>query len=308
MAQITRWRNKSDRKNMIGSVLEDSCRVVFLDTETTGLGSDAEIIQFSAIRYDMTASGTDRYFEKVDYMDIFIKPKNEVSEKITSITGITNEMLTCAEPEEAVARSVFNYISDAVIIGYNIGFDIRMLNQMANRTGYPVLTNESLDVMQMAKDFIPKSDISDHKLGTVAGYILPDSNFRFHSAIEDVIATEELFFEFADMYKTFESDMATRDKVHLEKAGLFINPKKKSEQRIKLQLSSGEYGDIFWDVVGQEWGCCTNARAKRLFNGVNLEDLEKQFLDMYGYRFGNNTPKEVADAWMKFRKEKKAKS
>lgn len=305
---MTRWRNKSDRKNMIESVLEDSCKVIFLDTETTGLGTDAEIIQFSAIRYDMTESETGRHFEKVDYMDTFIRPKNEVSEKITSITGITNEMLACAEPEEAVARSVFNYISDAVIIGYNIGFDIRMLNQMAKRTGYPALTAESLDVMQMAKDFIPKSDISDHKLGTVAGYILPDSNFRFHSAIEDVMATAELFFEFVNMYRSFESDMAIRDMVHLEKAGLFINPRKKSEQRIKLQLSSGEYGDIFWDVVGQEWGCCTNTRAKRLFNSINLENLERQFLEMYGYRFGNNTPKEVADAWMKFRREQKVKS
>ena len=62
---------------------------------------------------------------------------------------------------------------------------------------------------------------------------------------------------------------------------------------------------VFWDIKDQEWGCCTNTRAKQLFNRIDLENLEEQFLQKYGYRFGNDTPKAVADQWTKFRNEKK---
>ena len=54
--QITRWRNKEKRKNEILKYVKVDSTVVAFDVETTGLGDDAKIIQFSAIKYKVMPS------------------------------------------------------------------------------------------------------------------------------------------------------------------------------------------------------------------------------------------------------------
>ena len=67
--------------------------VVFFDTETSGLDADTcQIIELAAIRIEQTARGTLRM---ADTADVFVKlPEGEkLPEKITELTGITDELL-----------------------------------------------------------------------------------------------------------------------------------------------------------------------------------------------------------------------
>ena len=68
---------------------------------------------------------------------------------------------------------------------------------------------------------------------------------------------------------------------------------------------AGDYdiGAIYYDIVKKVWSCKTNTSSKRLFNSCDMEDLEKQFMNMYGYRFGYNSVDEVAKSWIKFKRE-----
>ena len=304
--QALRWRNKGKRKKLLEDTMIPGRVVTVFDTETTGLSETAKIIQFSAIKYKVM---DDFSLSKVEDMDIYINPRESLSKTITKLTGITDEMLCCADDEERWGKPIFSFLEASdVLAGYNIPFDIRTVRQMANSLGVDIDEIECLpeiDVMEMARDWIPKKELDSHKLSSVADYLLPNTGFRFHSAIDDVIATAGVFEALFPLYRDFDSDMSDKEQTHLEYGKLIINPRKQSEQRIKLMLSSGELGDAFWDIKDKEWGCCVNTRAKQLFNRIDLEDLEEQFLQKYGYRFGCYTPDEVAKRWMDFSKQKK---
>ena len=304
--QVLRWRNKGKRKKLLEGTIIPGRVVTIFDTETTGLSETAKIIQFSAIKYKIM---DDFKLSKIEDMDIYINPRESLSKTITKITGITDEMLFYADDEERWGNPIFSFLkSSDVLAGYNVPFDMRMVRQMAERLGVDIDEIECLpeiDVMEMARDMIPKKELDSHKLSSVADYLLPDVGFRFHSAIDDVMATAGVFEALFTLYRDFDSDMNDKEQTHLEYGKLIINPRKQSEQRIKLMLSSGELGDVFWDIKDKEWGCCVNTRAKQLFNRIDLEDLEEQFLQKYGYRFGCYTPDEVAKRWMDFSKQKK---
>lgn len=305
--QILRWRNKGKRKKLLSSSVAPGKVITVFDTETTGLSETAKIIQFSAIKYKVMDDFT---LSKVEDMDIYINPRENLSKTITKLTGITDEMLCCADDEGRWGKPIFSFLEASdMLAGYNILFDMRMVRQMADRLGVDIYDEieclPEIDVMEMARDWIPKKELDSHKLSSVADYLLPDVGFHFHSAIDDVQATADVFETLLPLYMEFESDMSDKEQTHLEYGKLVINPRKPSEQRIKLMLSSGELGDIFWDIKDKEWGCCVNTRAKQLFNRIDLEDLEEQFLQKYGYRFGCYTPAEVAKRWMDFSKQKK---
>ena len=44
-------------------------------------------------------------------------------------------------------------------------------------------------MLQMARDFVKKEDVENHKLQTICKAVYPEKTFRFHQAIDDVRAT-----------------------------------------------------------------------------------------------------------------------
>ena len=74
-----------------------------------------------------------------------------------------------------------------------------------------------------------------------------------------------------------------------------------------MVLNQGKKGDIFYDIVLKNWSCKSDSSSKKLFAKIDLEDLERQFLNKYAYKFGMNSMDEVAKSWMKFKREKEKK-
>lgn len=158
--------------------------IVFLDLETTGLdASKNEIIEIGAIKIDEDG------FE--DNFQYFIKPSRPVSEKISSITGITNEMLSQANAIDSILPKLNQFIGSSTIVAHNAEFDLPWL----------ILHNKRLNI------FFPKNTIIctlkwARQLGEKRASLtaLTKKYHIFHEdahrALQDAMATKELFFVF----------------------------------------------------------------------------------------------------------------
>lgn len=101
-----------------------SLKPVFLDTETTGVNSSAEICEISIIDYDGTV-----------LLDSLIRPINPIPEKLVEFHGISNEMVKDAPTFAQIKKSLDSVLKDRLVIIYNKVFDERMLLQSAKLSG-----------------------------------------------------------------------------------------------------------------------------------------------------------------------------
>lgn len=92
---------------------------VILDTETTGLGDDDEIIQIAII--DHTGAVL---------MDTLVKPTGKrIPLEATQVHGITAEMVKDAPVWDAIAPDIWKRIAGNHLVIYNASFDLRLMRQ-----------------------------------------------------------------------------------------------------------------------------------------------------------------------------------
>ena len=86
-------RRRMEKLNPLGSLFKDHSSIVLFDVETTGLDSEnCEIIELAALKLKSNTHGSPRIDQK---LELFIKlPEGQkIPEKITELTGITDEKL-----------------------------------------------------------------------------------------------------------------------------------------------------------------------------------------------------------------------
>lgn len=308
-----KWRNIKKRKKEVEALMTPGATVCFFDTETTGIDSEKDrIIQFSGANYKVT---NDFNFEIVSALDLYINPERKlpveyykngkVKFSIPELTGITDEMLSDKPTEKQCMPKISSFMSNAdVWIAYNSPFDISFLKNASLRTGVYLDYRPTLDALQMSRDLIDDDEVENHKLETITQYLYPEDNTVFHNAFNDVEATVKITKVFIKEYKKLNIEDCEKRTVHLEKAGIYFSQYDWKQRRIKLKLSEGEFGDIFYDCWNRVWSHKSNAKVKKLFNQINLSDLEEQFVNKYG--FGKYTFDEIVNNWVKY-KEKKLK-
>ncbi|MGQ6643080.1 3'-5' exonuclease [Serratia sp. IR-2025] len=96
--------------------LRENCLI--LDTETTGLGEDAEIVEVTIID---TAGRV--------LLNTLVKPRSVIPAEATAIHGITNEMVRRAPTWPEVSLLMHRVICDETIAVYNASYDIRLFSQ-----------------------------------------------------------------------------------------------------------------------------------------------------------------------------------
>lgn len=108
------------------------------DTETTGLTSNRltrldlqpEVIEFAGVVFN---ADTAEVLEELEFM---CKPSRKVPEKITSMTGISDEDLADKPPFSQFAEKAFAFIErQPVIAAHNLSFDMEILDLEADRLG-----------------------------------------------------------------------------------------------------------------------------------------------------------------------------
>ncbi|MDG9666745.1 3'-5' exonuclease [Hahella sp. CR1] len=105
-----------------------SSRVVVLDTETTGLDDQAEVIEISVM--DMRGNVL---------FDQLVRPLNPVPPEATEIHGVTNESLADKPNFPDVYISLWRAIGGKTVVAYNADFDRRLLKQTCAAYRLPMI-------------------------------------------------------------------------------------------------------------------------------------------------------------------------
>lgn len=157
---------------------------VVFDLETTGLSSSKhEIIEIGAIRF--------REGNPVEEFHTYVKPKRKISEKITSINGITNDMVSDAPSLEEVLPYFIDFIQEDVLIAHNAPFDMGFILENAYKLNYKKLKNKAIDTLTLARRKVREYDYETDRNLKLESYKLEELKWRFdldlpsHNAIDD---------------------------------------------------------------------------------------------------------------------------
>lgn len=151
-----------------------------VDIETTGFSHEKhKIIEVAIIVYNG---------QIVNKYETLINPGCDIPEKITALTGITNDMLTNAPSFEVVANEILKTIGKCIVVGHNVRFDYMFLKTELKNIGIK-FENIMLDTLAMSRDKLPKTN---HSLENLAKIMKIDTNGA-HRAMKDAMITLELF-------------------------------------------------------------------------------------------------------------------
>ena len=153
------WNPRHECRKLM-NLLQSGLDIIVFDTETTGVRASDEIIQFSGLRYKKEG---DRYRVK-DKLDVYIQPTKAVPAEATKVNHITNQFLKDKEPAEVVAPEIKKFFGDmrCIFVGYNVQFDIKMLNHMfmlAAGDNFEPDEDLVIDVMKMSMEEILRKDL-----------------------------------------------------------------------------------------------------------------------------------------------------
>ena len=158
---------------------------IILDIETTGLSRYRhKITEIAAIKVENN--------EVVDEFQTLINPQMSIPAFITSLTGITNEMVQTAPTIDQIMPHFLNFVGDTVVVAHNATFDIGFLDHNARIIGAS-FDNEKLCTRKLANRLLP--DLPSKKLGLICQH-LGIVNEQAHRAMADVKVTAEIFSKF----------------------------------------------------------------------------------------------------------------
>lgn len=185
-------------------------KILFVDTETGGITEKSALIQLSGI----IQIGK----EIVDEFNYYIKPfqDSEVTDEALKIQGRTREEIETYQDEKEIFdkfmillnKHIDKYQKDDkfIVAGYNVRFDIDVINRFLNRHGekylFSYIQSTTLDPLQWIAALqllkkIPK--LKDNKLETWCNHF--GIQLKAHDSLEDIKATRELIIKMLKIIK-----------------------------------------------------------------------------------------------------------
>ncbi len=167
---------------------------VALDIETTGTDPQRDaVIEIGAVRFTL------RRVEQT--WSTLVNPGRPIPEYISSLTGITNEMVRSAPRLQHVLEELAEFVGEAVIVGHNIRFDLGFFDRY-NLFSY----NPVVDTYELAAVLLPSA--SRYALGSLAqslGIPLPPGE-EYHRALTDARVTQALFLRLYERARALPLD------------------------------------------------------------------------------------------------------
>lgn len=179
--------------------------LIVYDCETTGFQpAENHIIQLSA---RLCCVMKDGFLEEVGQAEWYINPGYCLPDKITELTGISDEFLREKPFEKEVFQEIANFFCRDAILGYNNHkFGDLFLKNMYSRYGYLFAPSMSIDLYKIIKDVLEPGETENKKLSTVAAYFgFTEDVEKFHNASGDTMATLLCFNRCLELYKKMKS-------------------------------------------------------------------------------------------------------
>lgn len=150
--------------------------IIGIDTETTGLESDAGVCQLAVVLLDTVT------WEIAERKSYLVNPEKPISESARRIHGISDDMVQgCPTLADLLDDPTLrDFFSLPVVFGHNVGYDIRMIGNEVFDHAQP------LDTLPILRTCFP--NWANHKLGYACdrlGITLTNA----HDALADIEAT-----------------------------------------------------------------------------------------------------------------------
>jgi DNA polymerase III epsilon subunit family exonuclease len=163
---------------------------VIIDIETTGLDSRLDkIVELAGIKI--------KQGEIVDSFCSLVNPGIPIPKEATNIHHITDRMVKNAPRINEVLPKFLDFIGELPVGGHNIKFDYDFIQYNAYLLG-KTFTNPYFDTLSLSRKAFPK--LKNHKLGTLIDHLKIDVK-RQHRALDDVIATAQIYFKCCKVLK-----------------------------------------------------------------------------------------------------------
>jgi len=134
-----------------------------------------------------------------------VNPERSIPAQITSITGITNEMVQDAPKFYEIAKDIVKLLDGTIFVAHNVRFDYTFIKNEFKSLGY-TFTKRQLCTVKLARKTFP--GLRSYSLGSLIRHFDINVEAR-HRALDDTLATAELFehilnsFEEKDALKIF---------------------------------------------------------------------------------------------------------
>lgn len=166
-----------------------------LDIETTGLDPKTDkIIEVAAVKV--------REGRMVKEYQSLVSPGRRLEERITNLTGITDDMLKDAPMPEQVIRELLEFIGEDVLLGHSILFDYSFVKRaavdlrMVKGENYDFEKMQGLDTLKLARKYLP--ELESRSLPFLCKHFgIPQ---QAHRAMEDAKATAVLYRVLAEKF------------------------------------------------------------------------------------------------------------
>jgi len=161
-----------------------------IDLETSSkYANQANIIELAAVRV--------RRGKIVAQYSTLIRPPEGISDQVSQITGITNEMLESAPPLEQKLGEYLQFIGNDVLLGHNIrAYDVNVLNYACKALHLPLLGNNMLDTLHYARKC--RINVISYRLPALARYFR--IQYDAHRALNDCIANHYVYEKLKPTY------------------------------------------------------------------------------------------------------------
>jgi exodeoxyribonuclease X len=168
----------------------DKTKLVFLDTETTGLGPDDRLFQVA-------------YIFNGEQHEALFRPPVPITIDAMVVTHVTNEMVADKDPFEGsqMQAGLRNLLAENILVAHNAKFDAEMLR----REG--VEARRIIDTFKVAYHLDPEGTIPKYNLQYLRDYHgLEVGEVSAHHALGDVIVLEKLFGFYFDRMLAVKGD------------------------------------------------------------------------------------------------------
>jgi DNA polymerase III epsilon subunit family exonuclease len=173
---------------------------VIVDLETSGAApsTGAAITEIGAVK---VCGG-----EIVGEFQTFVNPQHPLSDFITSLTGITDEMLKDAPTINTVLPDFLEFLGShrqTVLVAHNAPFDLGFLKAAALLHDYPWPQYPVIDTVRIARSVLDRDEVPNCKLSTLAEFFGATTS-PTHRALDDARATVDVLHGIFERLGTFE--------------------------------------------------------------------------------------------------------
>lgn len=202
--------------------------IIIFDVETTGLSFNSDrLTEIGAVKL--------KNLQVVDSFNTKVNPGRHIPEKITELTGISDEDVKNAPNEKEAIEKFMEFCgADPVLAAHNATFDTNFINEACKRQGIKFDYNW-IDTLILCQAMLP--EMGRHKLNLVAKQ-LKLGKFDHHRASDDALMLAKIYIELVGRLVS-EKQLKTLDELNYKSGEIDVKKLKSYHHIILVRNQAG---------------------------------------------------------------------